>query len=159
LRRCVCCGASTPTQSMCACWGHWMVYPTAFQVLHSARTRTKAALAAAEARGTRLGATRKRASTPLQQLRQFGNLDGDAPRLIAGERVHGLARPVAALSLNTDYLCRVLAIGLKCSSICSSLTGFSNITTPSSKAGAGDSIDPESIITGMPSCRSCAINV
>ena len=42
-------------------------------------------------------------------------------------------------SLNNDCFCRVLAIGLKCSSIFSSLTGFSNITTPSSKAGAGDS--------------------
>jgi hypothetical protein len=63
------------------------------------------------------------------------------------------------LSLDIDYFCRALAIGLKCSSICSSVTGFSNITTPSCKAGAEDSIDPESIITGMPSWRSCAIKV
>ena len=27
LRKCVCCGAPTPTQSMCACWGHWMALP------------------------------------------------------------------------------------------------------------------------------------
>jgi hypothetical protein len=26
-RGCVCCGASTPTQSMCACWPHWMALP------------------------------------------------------------------------------------------------------------------------------------
>ena len=27
LRECACCGAPTPTQSMCACWPHWMVLP------------------------------------------------------------------------------------------------------------------------------------
>ena len=96
---------------------------------------------------------------PFQQLRKLGDVGRDAPRLIAREQAHGLARPVAALSLNNDYFCRVLAIGLKCSSILLSpyRASFSNITTPSSKAGAGDLIEPESIITGMPSFRSCAI--
>ena len=27
MRECACCGAPTPTQSMCACWPHWMVLP------------------------------------------------------------------------------------------------------------------------------------
>ena len=27
LRKCACCGAPTPTQSMCACWAHWMALP------------------------------------------------------------------------------------------------------------------------------------
>ena len=27
LRECVCCGAPTPTRSMCACWEHWMALP------------------------------------------------------------------------------------------------------------------------------------
>jgi hypothetical protein len=27
LRKCVCCGEPTPTQSMCACWGHWTALP------------------------------------------------------------------------------------------------------------------------------------
>ena len=27
LRKFVCCGAPTPTQSVCACWGHWMALP------------------------------------------------------------------------------------------------------------------------------------
>ena len=27
MRECVCCGAPTPTQTMCACWPHWMVLP------------------------------------------------------------------------------------------------------------------------------------
>jgi len=26
-RKCVCCGAPTPTPSMCACWNHWMALP------------------------------------------------------------------------------------------------------------------------------------
>ena len=26
-RKCVCCGAPTPTHSMCACWDHWMALP------------------------------------------------------------------------------------------------------------------------------------
>ena len=26
-RKCVCCGAPTPTHSMCACWDHWIVLP------------------------------------------------------------------------------------------------------------------------------------
>lgn len=26
-RACVCCGARTPTQSMCACWTHWSILP------------------------------------------------------------------------------------------------------------------------------------
>jgi len=26
-RKCVCCGAPTPTRSMCACWEHWMALP------------------------------------------------------------------------------------------------------------------------------------
>ena len=69
---------------------------------------------------------------------------GTTPRLIAREHVHGLARPVAIFVV-------LFAIGLKCSSVCSSLTGFSNIITPSSKAGAKDATEPESIITGMPS--------
>ena len=27
LRRCVCCGAPTPSRTMCACWPHWMALP------------------------------------------------------------------------------------------------------------------------------------
>ena len=27
VEKCVCCGVPTPTQSMCACWPHWMVLP------------------------------------------------------------------------------------------------------------------------------------
>ena len=26
-RKCVCCGAPTPTHSLCACWDQWMVLP------------------------------------------------------------------------------------------------------------------------------------
>jgi hypothetical protein len=26
-KKCVCCGAPTPTRSMCACWGHWTALP------------------------------------------------------------------------------------------------------------------------------------
>jgi hypothetical protein len=95
---------------------------------------------------------------PFHQLWQLGDVDGNAPSFIARQQVHALARPLV-LSLDIHYFCRALAIGLKCSSICSSVTGFSNIITPSCKAGAEDSIEPESIITGMPSWRSCAIKV
>src|ERR1700692_1323798 len=26
-RKCVCCGAHTPSRTMCACWPHWMALP------------------------------------------------------------------------------------------------------------------------------------
>jgi hypothetical protein len=40
---------------------------------------------------------------------------------------------------------------------CASVNGFSSIVTPSSEIGAGNSIEPEIMITGTPSSRSRAI--